>query len=141
MTLQEWIGPPTPKRVIAVSGAIAGVVAAIMAITNFLGVAEPYWLATRGFMREHVDQVVKKQDTTLRQAQNRSIGIEIRIEEGERRRIRGRISDLELELQKNPTAADSLRRLIQEQIVEQKQELDYKETIINDLRRLQRNQP
>lgn len=141
MTFHEWVGPPTPKRVAAVAAAIIGVLTAITLISNALGVAEPYWLATRGYMRDHVQQELREQKVTLAGAETRQIGIEIRIEESERRRIRAKIADLELELKKNPNAPEGLRRAIEEQITEQKLELMNKDAVVNDLRRLQRRAP
>lgn len=141
MTFHDWVGPPTPGRVAAVAGAIAAVVTATTLVFNALGVAEPYWLATRGYMRDHVQQELKEQKVTLAGAETRQIGIEIRIEDAERRRIRAKIADLELELKKNPNAPESLRRAIEDQINEQKLELQNKDSIINDLKRLQRKAP
>ena len=141
MSLDEWIGPPTPKRIAGYAALIVGVSAAVTVIFNTLGVAEPYWIVTRGYMRGHVETIAKKQEVSLAEASTRQIGIEIRIEDESRRRIRSKIADLELELKKNPNAPDGLRRAIQEQIAEQKQELEYKDSVVNDLRRLQRKAP
>jgi hypothetical protein len=143
MTFQEWGGgwPPTPQKVIQVTGAIAGIVLIATYIANILGAGEPYWIATRGYMREHVQHELKEQKVTLAGAETRQIGIEIRIEDAERRRIRAKIADLELELKRNPNAPEGLRRAIEEQIQEQKIELQNKDSVVNDLKRLQRKAP
>lgn len=141
MSLDEWMGPPTPKRIAGFAALVVGVFAAITALSNAMGVAEPYWVVTRGYMREHVENIAKKQEVSLAGAETRQIGIEIRIEDSERRRIRAKIADLELELKKNPSAPEGLRRAIEEQISEQKQELEAKDSVVNDLRRLQRRAP
>lgn len=142
MTFHDWAGPPyTPKKVAGVAGAIIAVFTVITMISNTMGVAEPYWVVTRGYMRDHVESIAKKQETSLAEASTRQIGIEIRIEDESRRRIRSKIADLELELKKNPDAPEGLRRAIQDQIAEQKQELEYKDSVVNDLRRLQRKAP
>lgn len=141
MSLDEWFGPPSPKRVAGIAGVIVAVFAALTALSNALGVAEPYWVVTRGYMRDHVETIAKKQEISLAGAETRQIGIEIRIEDSERRRIRAKIADLELELKKNPSAPEGLRRAIEDQINEQRQELDYKDAVVNDLRRLQRKAP
>ena len=142
MSLQDWFGGPyTPDRVVKMTGAIVGIFTVITVAANTMGVAEPYWVVTRGYMREHVEGIAKKQEVSLADAQTRQIGIEIRIEEAERRRIRAKISDLELELKKNPGSPEGLRRAIEDQIAEQRQELEYKDAVVNDLRRLQRKAP
>lgn len=142
MSLQDWFGGPyTPDRVTKMTAAIAGIFAVLTITANMLGAGEPYWIATRGYMREHVQKSIERQEISLADARTEWRGVAIRIEEGEARRIRAKIGELELELKKNPSMPESIRRVIDEQIAEQKIELQNKTLIINELRRLQRKTP
>lgn len=129
---------PFYKRLTVIATAITAVLGALMAISNAMGLAEPYWVATRGFVAEKIEAAVQvgigETRKQLGEAKHRQIGIEIRIETGEKRRLQGRIADLELELRRNPEAPESLRRLIEEQIRQHRDDLANSEANIRELR-------
>jgi hypothetical protein len=136
---------PVYKRVTVVAGAVSALVGALLAVANAAGVAEPLWIATRGFTRDTVEAAVQRSIGEMRrglsEAQARQIGIEIRIVAAERRRLQDRIADLALELQKNPAAPETLRRAIDEQIRDMREDLQDSDEAMRELRRQQGRRP
>lgn len=120
-----------------ISGAIAAAATAIVGTVNVANLGEPYWPATRGHLQLKLVQYEREMQTAIKDATSRQINIEVRIEESERRRIKSKIDELKLELEKNQGASSNLKRIINDQIETHEGELEQKEEVIKNLRRLQ----
>lgn len=135
MTLADWVGPPyTPKRVGLVLACCASLFTIVTYVANAMSWGEPHWIATRSFVRDTFNETQK----LILAAESNQINIEIRIEESEHRRIRTKIRDIEVELEKNSEAPDSIKRILKDQLAEQRDELETKLETLRRLREIQR---
>ena len=110
MALPVWL---TPKRITAVSLMLSTSIAAGIAIANVTETAEPYWLSTRGFVR---DEIKMKVVSDIRSTVTRQISTQIKIDKLEKRLIEDKIADKELLLQQQINPPPQFRAAVQEQI-------------------------
>jgi pyocin large subunit-like protein len=118
--------PATPwgKRIAVLATSFTATLGAVVAMANALNVAEPYWIATRGFVK---DQIQRTGDQ-MASVHGRQIDTQIRIDRNERARVLDKIADRELLLQQNPDMPAQARAAIDEQIRNWRddiRELDY----------------
>lgn len=133
--VSDWWFGTMAQRITLVGGAMTAALTAILTVMHFMEVQEPRWIATRGFVRDLVQQTQMQAQTRSDNLSNRVIGTEIAIKLAERGRVQGQIDRNALELEKSPQAPDGLKRLITEQIRQYQEQIKMIELELDELRR------
>lgn len=103
-------------RTTKIAGAIAAVASALLALGNLFNIGEPWWIATRGYVRAEVTAAVQQAQKLNREQSARIVGLEISIGQAERSRLLSAIDRNTIELARAPAGTDALRREIETQI-------------------------
>jgi len=114
-TAAKELWPWLKKYTMAVT-AISVTAAAIVAVMNAVGILEPYWIATHGYMRSEVKSS------------------EIRMLELTRDNLQKQIDGLELRIKNNDTAPDVSKEIWVSQVVSLKSQLRFIETELRSRR-------
>lgn len=121
-----WADSGAIKRATMLAALVGGVATAMIAMSNAYSVAEPYWVAQRYFVREHVRDAKSEIVTQITNGDSKQNERLIRIERTllsadlarsleNRKTIRTRIAQFQADLVK-ADMPESARRIIQEQL-------------------------
>lgn len=122
-----WQGTTQFKRISAITGALIGILTALTMMANAMKVAEPHWVATRGFVRENISDIkdriaaeIKSGDITqnmqLTSLHHRLIESELSRARDKRFEIGERIANYQFMLNQNAAAPPDLRDAISRQV-------------------------
>lgn len=114
------------RRLTIYAGAVTAIITAGFAAANAMNAGEPYWFASRSFVRETVSHATSKLETS--QLQIRMQLLQSRIEA-----LNSKISDRELLLNKQE-GPEEYRRLIRQQVEEFREQLKLLNTQMSALR-------
>ena len=123
------------KRLTLYATTITAVLAAVIAVANALSAGEPYWLASRDFVRTQVAVAAGQIDHTQQQLKTRQVRTEVQILQGRIEQTRAKISDRELLIEKPEGAPPEYKRLVTQQVEEFKDQIKLLESQLDDLRR------
>jgi len=107
---------------------LATLVAALLGVANQINAGEPYWIASRDFVRSSIAQA-----TT--QLESRQIQTQIYLANSERSRIENEIANKQVLLDQNKEMPQAVRELIQEQIRALMRALEASKATLEDLKR------
>lgn len=130
-----WDQLAVSRRLTVFATTITAVFAAVIAVANALNAGEPYWLASRDFVRSQVAVAVDQVDRTQQQLKTRQVQTELQILQGRIEQTRAKIADRELLVQKPEGAPPEYKRLITQQVDEFKDQLKILDSQLDDLRR------
>lgn len=123
------------KRLTLYATTITAVLAAIIAVANALSAGEPYWLASRDFVRAQVSTATSQIERSQQQMKTRQVQTEVQIIQGRIEQTRAKISDRELLIEKPEGAPPEYKRLITQQVDDFKDQVKLLESQLDDLRR------
>jgi len=130
-----WDATTFSKRLTIYATAVTAAIAAIIAVANAMSTGEPYWIATRDFVRFQIATTSDKIETTQQQLRRRQIQTEIQIVTGRIENIKSKIADRQLLIEKPEGAPPEYRRLIAQQIDEFRDQQKQLEEELAGLRR------
>lgn len=107
---------------------LATLIGALLGIANQINAGEPYWIASREFVRSSIAQA-----TT--QLEVRQIQTQIYLANSERSRIENEIANKQVLLDQNKDMPQPVRELIQEQIRALVRNLETTKSTLDDLKR------
>ena len=123
------------KRLTLYATTITAVLAAVLAVANALSAGEPYWLASRDFVRVQVSTATSQIERSQQQMKTRQVQTEVQIIQGRIEQTRAKISDRELLIEKPEGAPPEYKRLITQQVDDFKDQVKLLESQLDDLRR------
>lgn len=128
------------KRVSILAGAIGAVMAAIVATASALKIAEPYWVATRAFVRDAVagseykaSAAIAAQSAVLDKISRRQVEYQLRSEQAEQRRIEDTIAAKQF--LREAATSDALRQSLDTELRRLSSELRDTSAVIDKLER------
>jgi len=121
------------KRITAWAIMISAVIAASFAVANVLQAGEPHWIATRGFVRGEIAQASTKYNAIQAKLDRTQTQIETQVLQSRVDAIKAKINDRELLLQKQEGPFE-YRQLVQEQVVNYKEQLSRVNEQLRNLR-------
>ena len=128
-----WAAASTLKRFVWIAGAIGTIATAAIAVANAARLAEPYWIATRGFVVDEIADARFKVSSEVTRLEQRQIETQLSIAKSARRNIQNEIANKQLIIQQNPSMPATVRSLIDEQIRNLLDDLDSTKDTIEGL--------
>lgn len=103
------------RKIITVAGLVTAVTSAIIGVAKAAPIIEPWWYASRGYVREDIHRPLL----------NRIIQIQLSQNDARKRRLLSDVKGYELEMQSEAAKqAPQYRALIQQQVERTKNEID-----------------
>ena len=130
-----WDQLAVSKRLTIYATTITAVLAAVIAVANALSAGEPYWVASREFVRSQVANAADLIDRNQQQLRSRQVRTEVQILQGRIEQTKAKISDRELLLQKPEEAPPEYKRLVIQQVDDFKDQIKSLEYQLDGLRR------
>lgn len=111
-----WAAMNRWRKIAAIGGAVGAVVSAMAAGANATKMAEPYWVATRGFVSDEMKLINDRTLRVIDRLETRQINTQLYIASTQRKLIENEIASKEALLKQNPTMQWEARSIIEEQI-------------------------
>lgn len=122
------------RRGALVVGLIGGVGTAIVAVANASKVAEPYWIATRGFVADEIRLASDQHREAVDKMMRRQIRTQLSISSANRQRIEADIAGKDLILKQQTALPQEVRNIIEEQLRALKRDLNDSDRELGQLR-------
>lgn len=102
------------RKVITVCALITGVTGAIIGVAKAAPIIEPWWYASRAYVRDITDLTKKTADDGIKKLEAISRDTQVELAEGKRDNVAGKI--FEWTVEKNKTTDENLKIKFQEEI-------------------------
>ncbi len=123
------------RKTAVVAGAVGTVISAVVAGANASRLAEPYWIAPRGFVADEVRTTTDKTNQLISKLESRQIQTQLYIARSQRQQIENEIASKQVLARQNEGMPREVSAAIQEQIRTLYRDLEVTRAAIENLSR------
>ncbi len=112
----RWDQLPWVRKSAVVAGFVGTVASAVVAGANAARIGEPYWIATRGLVREEIQASNDKTTQAIDSVAAKQLKMQLFIARDQRQRLENEIASKNILIQQNPNTSREVQSAIEEQL-------------------------